>query len=141
MANETRSESGIVFVEKVAGVAGPIGHYSHLAELPNGMVYLSGQKAWDVQTGVLVDEDVAGQTDRVFDNIELILGSVDLDLGNVVRISCHLASVDDYEPFNEVFARRMGAHVPTRTTLAGYQLRDGALIEAVVDAYRPRKQT
>lgn len=139
MRKDHFNASQIITTESVSGVAPPIGHYSHVVELGNGLVYLSGQKAWHPETGKLIAGDVVEQTLLVFDNIERILAAVDLNLSNIVRIGCHLANVEHYEPFNAVYERRLGSHKPARTTLAGYALRGGALVELVVEAYRPQR--
>lgn len=127
----------ITIVDVETGAAAPIGHYAHAVELDNGIIHLSGQKAWNPETGELVAGDVETQTGVVFDNIEGVLRHLGLTLEHVTRIQCHLARVEDYEAFNRAYARRLGAHRPARTTLAGYQLRGGALVELVADAYRP----
>jgi 2-iminobutanoate/2-iminopropanoate deaminase len=137
MTTAKLNASHITITESVPGVAPPLGHYSHVVELGNGTVYLSGQKAWHPQTGKLIDGDVVEQTELVFNNIERLLTAIDLDLSHIVRISCHLSDLECYEPFNSVYCRRLGAHKPARTTLAGYTLRGGALVELVVEAYRP----
>lgn len=133
----TAAPAAITIVDVPEGAAQPIGHYAHAVELDNGIVYLSGQKAWDPVTGDLVPGDVEAQTGIVFDNIEGVLRHLGLTLSHVTRISCHLARVEDYEAFNRAYARRLGGHRPARTTLAGYQLRGGAAVELVAEAYRP----
>jgi 2-iminobutanoate/2-iminopropanoate deaminase len=113
-----------------------LGHYSHVVELPNGLVFISGQKAWKRPSGELLQGDVAEQTELIFDNLEAILAQVGLSLESVVRIGCHLSQIAEYAAFNEVYARRLGDCRPARTVLGGYQLRDGARVELVVEAYR-----
>lgn len=114
-----------------------IGHYSHACELPNGVIYLSGQKAWDPRTGVLIDGPIDTQVERIFSNLEEILAQLGLDLTAVTRISCFLADVDaDYETFNRAYAAGLGAHKPARTVIGGCSLRGGALVELVAEAYR-----
>ena len=117
------------------------GHYSHAVVLPNGMVALSGQKAWHPISGELMAGDIETQTRAAFHNVATILRGVGLSLASVVRIQCHLASVEHYERFNVVYADILGPHRPARTTLAGYELRDGALVELVVDAFTEGSST
>ena len=113
-----------------------IGHYAHVVELTNGMVYVSGQKAWRGPSGEMAKGDVSAQTELIFDNLEAILAKVGLGLANVIRIGCHLRDISDYEAFNEVYAKRLGKLRPVRAVLGGYELRDGARVELVVEAYR-----
>ena len=121
---------------KDVSIPSPIGHYSQIVELPNGMVYLSGIKAWKVGAGDAVSGDIQEQTNTIFDIIEDILETQGMSKENIIRIQCHIANVDDYEEFNKVYAKRLLLHQPARTVLAGYTLRGGAAIELVVDAYR-----
>jgi 2-iminobutanoate/2-iminopropanoate deaminase len=119
------------------GIVPAIGHYSHATELPNGIIYLSGQKAWHPDTGELVVGNVAAQVHRIFDNLSAILASIGLDQSALTRISCYLADVDaDYEAFNQAYAVRLGMHKPARTVIGGCALRGGALVELVAEAYR-----
>jgi 2-iminobutanoate/2-iminopropanoate deaminase len=112
-----------------------IGHYSHVAALPGGLVLISGQKAWKDASGALVEGGVAMQTKVAFYNIRAILRQMGRDLDSLVRVSCHLANVDDYPAFNEAYAAVLGDHKPVRTVLGGYRLRGGALVELVAEAY------
>jgi len=113
-----------------------IGHYSHLVELPNGQLLLSGQKAWKDSTGALVDGGISEQTAAVLANIKNLLNSVGCDYSAITRISCHLANIEDYAKFNEVYASILRDHRPVRTVLGGYRLRGGALVELVAEGYR-----
>lgn len=113
------------------------GHYSHAVELPNGFVCIAGQKAWDPTSGNLIAADITTQTGLVFDNIEGILRQLGLRLNDVIRIQCHLADISHYDAFNTVYTERLGEARPARTVLGGYDLREGALVELVVDAFRP----
>lgn len=112
-----------------------IGHYSHVAVLPGGLVLISGQKAWKDATGALVDGGVAVQTKVAFENIRALLRQMGRDLDALVRVSCHLANIEDYPAFNEAYASALGEHKPVRTVLGGYRLRGGALVELVAEAY------
>lgn len=125
------------------GVPPVRGHYSHLVWLPNGLFYVAGQKAWDPNTGELVPGTIEEQTHLIFDNLIAVLSAARLGLADVTRISCHLAEIEMYDAFNDVYSERLGATLPARTVLGGYQLRDGALIELVVEGFarRPDRTT
>ena len=131
-----RIEGGPAFrAFDVPGAPAPIGHYSHVVELDDGHVYLSGQKA-TVGDGEVLEGDVEAQTHLVLDHVSAILVGVGLDLGSVVRAQCFLADPGSYEAFNRAYAARMGEHRPARAVVAGARLRGGALVEIVVEAYR-----
>ena len=55
---------------------------------------------------------------------------------DITKIQCHLATSDLYEEFNAVYSKRLRSHKPVRAVLAGYQLRDGALVELVIEGFK-----
>jgi 2-iminobutanoate/2-iminopropanoate deaminase len=112
-----------------------IGHYCHVVTLPNGIIQLSGQKAWDPKSGDLINENVRDQTKLVMENISAILKGLGLNFSYLTRLSCYLSDPDDYPAFNDTYASCLGDNMPSRTVLAGLSLRGGALVEIVADAY------
>ena len=122
------------YIENIEGIL-TNGHYSQLACLPNGLIIISGQKSWD-ENGNVVGADIVEQTHKIFDNLEIILSDQGLNLDSIVRINCHLSNIRDYIDFNSVYSKRLSQHKPTRCVLGGYELRDNALIELVVEAYK-----
>lgn len=120
------------------GVPPVRGHYSHLVVMPNGLFYVSGQKAWHLETGDLLIGDIREQTHLVFNNLEAILGAGGYGLRDLVRIQCHLADIDHYDEFNDVYTERLAEVQPARTVLGGYDLREGALVELVADGFAAR---
>lgn len=129
-------DDSVVFHKLSTDVPAPIGHYSHAAELPNGIVAMSGIKAWKVGKGTQIDGDVREQALLIFRHLDSMLSALALKREDVFRISVHLDSVDDYDDFNSCYSEWLGSHRPARTVLAGYRLRGGAKLELVVDAYR-----
>lgn len=136
-AHDTEILSGRPQWVEVTGDTAPaiIGHYCHASVMPNGMIQMSGQKAWAPDTGILIDGGIEDQTALVMENIRAILEGLDLGFDALTRLVCHLHSVEHYEPFNRVYSQALGAARPARTVLAGAELRGGALIEIVADAY------
>lgn len=115
----------------------PIGHYCHAVALPNGLVQLSGQKAWRPEDGQLIDGGIGEQTQLVLSNIRVVLSGMNLDMGNVTRLICHLNDPAHYPEFNAAYTAEMGENKPARAVLAGAELRGGALIEIFADAFDP----
>ncbi len=113
----------------------PIGHYCHAVALPNGLVQLSGQKAWRPEDGQLIDGGIGEQTRLVLSNIRAVLSGMNLDLRDVTRLICHLNDPVHYPEFNAAYAEEMGENKPARAVLAGAELRGGALVEIFADAF------
>ena len=105
----------------VDGAPEAIGPYSHAASHEAGavrLVFCSGQTPIDPATGALKGDDISEQTERVLDNLELVLGGLKASLNQVVKTNVYLASMDDFAGMNAVYARRFGDHRPARTTIA-----------------------
>jgi 2-iminobutanoate/2-iminopropanoate deaminase len=112
----------------------PIGPYSQAIEV-GGFLYLSGQIAIDTQTGVLVGENIIGQTMRVLDNLMAILDEAGYGLNTVVKSEVFLADMADFSTFNSIYAEFFGNHSPVRQTIQAV-LPLGALIEVSFIAYK-----
>jgi len=110
-----------------------IGPYSVAVEA-GGFVFLSGQVAYDPETGDRVPDDIEVQTRRVLDNIGLILGDVGLDYRDVVKTTVFLADIADYPKVNEIYAAYFGEHPPARSAFQAGALPAGFLIEIEVVA-------
>ncbi len=94
-----------------------IGPYCHAAQAGN-LVFCSGQTPLDPETMKLVGAAIEAQTERVFDNLTLVLGGLGLTLENIVKTNVYLRDMADFEGMNSVYARRFGEHRPARTTVA-----------------------
>ena len=112
-----------------------VGPYSQ-AVVSGDEILLSGQTPIDPATGALVDADIAGQTQRCFDNLAAVLASADLSFDDVVKVNVYLVSMDDFGAMNEVYARQFAEPFPARTTVAVAGLPLGARIEIELTARR-----
>ena len=77
----------------------------------------------------LIEGGIFEQTNRVIDIIEAILGEVGCSLEDVAQTTVYLASLDDMETMNDVYARRFPAPAPARAVVGVSELPLGALIE------------
>ncbi len=110
-----------------------IGPYSQ-AVIVDGFVFASGQIALDPQTGNLVGESVAAQTEQIFSNIQALLSAAGSDLDHVVKTTCFLTSIDEFSAFNEVYGRYFTTHLPARSAVGVAGLPKGACVEVEVIA-------
>jgi len=95
----------------------------------NRMMFTSGQIALDPVKGELVGADVKAQTEQVFKNLSAVLRGAGLTLGDVVKTTVFLATMDDFAAMNEVYGRHFSGEHPARTTVAAAGLPKGALVE------------
>ena len=124
--------------------ATPRGKYPHIKKVGD-FVFVSGtssRRADNSFVGVEVDEfgttklDIRAQTKAVLDNINSILGELDLSLKEVVDVTTFLVNMNDFGGYNEVYGQYFDYTGPTRTTVAVHQLpHPHLLIEIKVIAY------
>lgn len=94
-----------------------IGPYSQ-AVLANNTLYCSGQIALDPQTGELILDSIAAETEQVMQNIAAVLTSAEMDFDHVVKCSIFMSSMDYYAAINEVYARYFTDNPPAREAVA-----------------------
>ena len=105
-----------------------IGPYSQ-AIVADGAVYTAGQVALDPQTGELVGDTVAEQTEQVLRNLTAVLVAAGSSLGQVVKTTVYLADMADFAAMNDVYAKWFGGHRPARSTVQAAGLPKGARVE------------
>lgn len=93
-----------------------IGPYSQ-AVRANGFLFLSGQGAFDAQSGQVVGGDVRTQTERTLKNMEAILHAAGSSLAAVVKTTVFLADMKDFPAMNEIYARSFPQSPPARSTV------------------------
>ena len=81
----------------------PIGPYSQ-AVRSNGFLF-TAQIALDPNTNILLEGDVAQQTERVLENLEAILTHAGLTLSHVVKTTVFLKDMNDFAAMNEAYAK------------------------------------
>ncbi len=117
-----------MIVHDIPGAPAAIGPYCHAMQSGN-LVFCSGQTPLDPETMKLVGDDIAAQTERVLDNIEVVLGGLGIGLANVVKTTVFLRDMADFKGMNEVYASRFGGHTPARSTIAVRQNPLDAMVE------------
>ncbi|MDP9039122.1 MAG: RidA family protein [Acidobacteriota bacterium] len=119
-----------------SGAPAAIGPYTQ-AVRTGEWVFTSGQVALDPATGAIVPGDVVEQTVRVFENLKAVLAAAGLGLGDVVKTTVFLKSMDHFGAMNEVYARYLAAEgtvAPARSTVEVARLPKDALVEIEVVA-------
>ncbi len=109
-----------------------IGPYSQGIVLDN-MVFTSGQIALDPDKNKIVATDIEGQAEQIMKNIAAILDMAGSSMEKVVKTTCFLADINDFEKFNEVYAKHFTTK-PARSCVEVSALPKGALCEIEVIA-------
>jgi 2-iminobutanoate/2-iminopropanoate deaminase len=122
--------------KEVATSAAPaaIGPYSQAIEV-DGFVFCSGQLGLDPATGELL-EGVADQAERALLNLEAVLGSAGLTMGDVVKTTIFLADLAHFSQVNTIYARHVIDPAPARSTVQVAALPRNALLEIEAIARR-----
>jgi 2-iminobutanoate/2-iminopropanoate deaminase len=95
----------------------------------NGFVFVSGQLGLTPGHAELAGSTIEEQTRQVFDNLEAILTEAGSGLGRIVKTTVFLASLNDFQGMNSVYAERVGDVPPARATIEVAGLPSGALVE------------
>ena len=95
----------------------------------NGFVFVAGQVGLVPGEKALVPGGIAEQTEQAMKNLSAILTASGSSLGQVVKTSVFLQSLDDFAGMNDVYARHVGDAPPARSTFEVAKLPAGALVE------------
>lgn len=89
--------------------------FSHAIRVGD-MVYVAGQVGVNPATLEPL-EGIKQQTEQCIRNIEVILQEAGLTLDHIVKITTHLATMDDQDGYNEVYASMIAEPYPARITV------------------------
>jgi 2-iminobutanoate/2-iminopropanoate deaminase len=114
----------------------PIGPYSQ-AVMAGNILFVSGQIALHPDTGDLVTENIAAETQQVMHNIKAILFEAGLDFEHIVKTSIFLSDMGLFARVNEVYGSYFSADFPARETVAVKTLPKNVNVEITVTAIAP----
>ena len=90
-----------------------IGPYSQAIEA-NNMLFISGQISLHPETGEIIGETTGEQTEQVLRNLSAVLEAAGYTLENVVKTTCMLDNMDDFQEMNAVYNHYFGDVLPAR---------------------------
>lgn len=105
-----------------------IGPYSQAIEI-NNMLFISGQIPINPANGQIVNGGIKEQTYQVLKNIESILKSAGYKLEHIVKCTCILNDMNNFNEMNEVYAQFFKENPPARVTFEASRLPKNVLIE------------
>src|SRR2546421_8051728 len=103
----------IIKPSKGAPAVGPYNHAVRIGDL----LFCAGQIPIDPATGNLVSGDIKAQTERVLQNIKIILNDQGLSFGNVVKSTVFMVSLADFGAMNEIYGQYFTVDFPARSTI------------------------
>lgn len=105
--------------------------------LMDGWLYVSGQVPIDLKTGALVPGTLEEQTRLTLTHIGKILQAAGCNFTDVVKSTCHLSDMKDFDRFNTAYAEFFPGVRPARTTVQS-GLGEGMRVEIDAIARVPR---
>lgn len=123
----------------VPGAPAPVAPFSHAVEV-DGWVFLTGQMPTEPDDdGAPLPPGVEAQTQRVMDNLALVLRGVGLALEHIVAARVFLTHFErDYAAMNRIYRSYFAEdRLPARTCVGVTGLARNALVEIDCIARRP----
>ncbi|MFK4565690.1 RidA family protein [Enterococcus sp. UD-01] len=100
----------------------------------NGLLFASGQVPLDPSTGEVVGTTITEQTKRVLENIAAILKEAGTDFNHVVKTTCFLKNMNDFQEFNQVYGEAFTEQLPARSAVEVARLPKDVLVEIEIIA-------
>ncbi|WP_043662644.1 RidA family protein [Streptomyces xylophagus] len=116
------------------------GVLSHAVAVPElGLVYTSGQVAWDKNGELVGGDDLAAQFEKAYDNVELALRAAGSSRERIIKETIYIAGYTTdraAELVGMITAARKGTPTPPASTAVGVAslYTDGFLVEIEVVA-------
>ena len=105
-----------------------VGPYSQ-AIASNGIIYTSGQIPVNPATGKVEAATIEEQTEQVMENLHIVLAQGGVAFDRVVKTTCFLADMNDFEAFNRVYAKYFPENPPARSCVQVSTLPMGIKLE------------
>ena len=95
----------------------PVAPYSH-AVRAGDFLFVTGQLAEDLDTGEVIKGSIEAQTEKVMDNLQLVLEHAGTSFENVVMSRIFVTDFRYYDTVNRIYSNRFTAgRYPGRTTV------------------------
>lgn len=112
-----------------------IGPYTVAVEAA-GLVFISGQVAFDPASGEKLLGTAESETRQIMENIGAILRDVGLGFDDIVKTTIFLTDMGDYATVNAVYGDYVGASPPARSAVQVAALPAGFHVEIELIAAR-----
>lgn len=112
-----------------------IGPY-HVAIEAGGLVFISGQVAFDPASGDKLIGSAETEARQIMENIGGILSDVGLSYTDIVKTTIFMTDIGDYAAINSVYAEYVGGAPPARSAVQVAALPAGFHVEIEVIAAR-----
>ena len=121
----------IVATKKAPAAIGPYAQ----ANIVGNLIFTSGQISLIPETGALVEGGIEEQTRQVFANLKAILEEAGSGLDKVIKTTCFLKDMNDFQVVNEIYGGYFEGDYPSRSAIEIARLPKDCLIEIEAIAY------
>src|ERR1700732_3714815 len=83
----------------------------------DGWLYVSGHASQDLKTGAVISGSTGEETSRTLSSIGAVLNEAGCSFEDVVKCTCYLARIEDFDEFNEAYSKFFPGIPPARTTV------------------------
>jgi 2-iminobutanoate/2-iminopropanoate deaminase len=83
----------------------------------DGWLYISGQGPLDLRTGDVIHGTIEEETQLVLSHIGKVLAAAGCSFDDVVKCTCHLADINEFDGFNKAYSEVFTGVRPARTTV------------------------
>ncbi len=94
----------------------PTGAYS-AGVCCDGWLYVSGHASQDLKTGGVLSGSTAEETARTLASIGKVLNEAGCTFDDVVKCTCYLANIEDFDQFDQAYSAFFTGIAPARTTV------------------------
>lgn len=119
-----------------------MGSYSHGLTVDIGdsqMVFVTGQIAMDANGNAVAPDDIAKQTEFVFENIETILQEAGASLDDVVKAVIYVTNMEDYKDISPIRNKYFEQSKPVSTLVEiNKTVKEGCDVEIEVIAVKKK---
>ena len=116
-------------VIKPAKAAPALGPYNHGIRVGD-LLFCAGQIPIDPQQPqAALPSDIRAQTERVLENVRLILEDQGLTFASVIKTTVFMTNLADFATMNEAYGRYFTSDFPARSTVQVAALPRGAQVE------------
>lgn len=102
----------------------------------DGWLYISGQGPLDYKTGEVISGTIEEETALTLKHVGKILETAGYTFDDIVKCTCHLADLNDFDRFNKTYSYFFSGVLPARTTVQSI-LSEGIKVE--IDAVACKK--
>ena len=115
-----------------------IGPYSLFVKtaIEKSPIFFSGLLGVSPETGNIESKTFGHEVTQAFKNLSAVLEHAGVNFTDIVKTTCFLTTMDNFQEMNHLYAEFFGDHKPARSTFSVAGLPKGANFEIEVIAYK-----